>query len=628
MSFRFNRHRIWQLAADGALVGLAWYLAFQLRFDNGVPPYYETLFERTIAIVVAIKLAAFVVFGVYDHWWRYVSTKDMWRIARAVAVGSLIAYVTVYFVSPVQEVRLPRSIAVLDLLLTLALVAGARLLVRTAIERPSPGGLVARGKEVLIVGAGDAAQLVVRELLKSPRLGYTPIGLVDDDPRKKNLRLHGVRVLGTTDDLPQLIREAKPDEVLIAIPSASGESRGRIVEAARRGGIPVKTLPGLYELISGDVDLAGQIRPVQVEDVLGREPVEVDLERVASYVARETVLVTGAGGSIGSELARQIARLGAERLVLVDTSEPALFEIERELVGERQFPPAVPVLADVGNRVKMRHVLERYRPGVVFHAAAYKHVPMMEANPIESVRNNVLATQVVADVAAEFGAKRFVLISTDKALNPKAVYGQCKVICEWIVEAFGAREDVPTRYVGVRFGNVLGSSGSVISIFRRQIAKGGPVTVTHPDMTRYFMTTPEAVALVVQAGGIGGHGQLFVLDMGDPVRILDLARNMIRLSGKEPERDIPIELIGVRPGEKLHEELWGEDEDASPTDHPKIMRVTRPLVDREWLEAELGELERLVEEGDTLELVSRLTAITRAPQRVATPSSSSAARRW
>ena len=609
-----TRHRIWQPLVDAGLVALAWILAFQLRFDNGVPVYYDKLFARTILLVVAIKVSVFVLFGLYNHWWRYVSTKDMWRIARGVVAGSLIAYITVYFLSPVQQVRLPRSIAVLDLLLTLAFVAGARLLVRTAIERPALGGLVARGKEVLIVGAGDAGEQVVRELLRSPGVRYTPIGLVDDDPRKRNLHLHGVRVLGATADLPDLLRDSHPDEVLIAIPGASGEDRGRIVEVCQKAGVPVKTLPGLYELIEGDVDLARQIRPVQVEDVLGREPVEVDLKRVASYLRRETVLVTGAGGSIGSELCRQIAGLGAARLILVDHSEPALFEIERELVGERHFPPAVPVIADAGNRTKMRQIFERWEPGIVFHAAAYKHVPMMEANPIESVRNNVLATEVMASIAHEFGAKRFVLVSTDKALNPKAVYGQCKVLCERIVEAYGAREDVPTRFVAVRFGNVLGSSGSVISIFRRQIERGGPVTVTHPEMTRYFMTTPEAVALVVQAGGIGGGGQLYVLDMGEPVRIVDLAENMIRLSGKEPGRDVAIAFIGARPGEKLQEDLWGKDEIAAQTSHPKIMSVTRTPVDPEWLDLQLAELRRLVDAGDTLELVSRLSAVAVAPK--------------
>jgi FlaA1/EpsC-like NDP-sugar epimerase len=610
-----SRHRLWQVVADGVFVAAAWYLAFQLRFDHGVPVFYQTLFEKTILIVVGIKLVVFVVFGFYNHWWRYVSTRDMWRIVRGVTVASLVADLTVYLANPVHDVRLPRSIAAMDWLLALGMVAGARLLVRSIMERPSPAGIVARGKEVLVVGAGDAAQLIVREMLKSPALGYTPIGLVDDDPRKKNLRLHGVRVLGTTDELQHLLRESKPDEVLIAIPSAAGEARQQIVNVTREAGIPVKTLPGIYELISGDVNLAAQIRPVQVEDVLGREQVEVDLEQVASYFTGETVLVTGAGGSIGSELCRQIARLGAARLVLVDQAEPALFEIERELVDERGFPASIPVLADVKNRVKMRQVFERYRPAVVFHAAAYKHVPLMEANPLESARNNVLATRVIAEVAVEFGAERFVLISTDKALNPRAVYGQCKAICEWIVEAFGHRQDVPTRFVAVRFGNVLGSSGSVISIFRRQIEKGGPVTVTHPDMTRYFMTTPEAVALVVQAGGIGGRGEIYVLDMGEPVRILDLAHNMIRLSGKEPDADIPVEFMGVRPGEKIHEELVGEHEQAMPTSHPKISMVTRPTVDAAWLDDRLGAIANLVEEGETLELTSLLTAMMREPQR-------------
>jgi FlaA1/EpsC-like NDP-sugar epimerase len=607
-----NRHRIWQLVADAGLIALAWYLAFELRFDRGVPPYYETLFRKTILIVIAIKLVVFVLAGFYDRWWRYVSVRDMWAAARGVTAASLIAGLTVYFFSPVAQVRLPRSVAIMDWLLLLGLVAGSRLLARTVIERPGMN-LVARGKEVLVVGAGDAGQLVIRELQRN-RLGFTPIGLIDDDPRKKNLRVHGVRVLGSTEDLPHILRDNKPDEVLIALPSASGEARQRIVTITREGNVPVKTLPGLYELISGESDLAAQIRPVQVEDVLGREPVEVDLRTTAAYVREQTVLVTGAGGSIGSELCRQIARLGPQRLVLVEQGETPLFEIERELVDERGFAASVPVLADCQSRTKMRQVFDRYRPAVVFHAAAYKHVPLMEANPLESVRNNALATQVVADAAVESGAARFVLVSTDKAVNPKTVMGQSKALCEWIIEAYGAREDITTRFVAVRFGNVLGSSGSVIPIFRRQIAKGGPVTVTHPEMTRYFMTIPEAASLVVQAGAIGGRGDVFVLDMGDPVRIIDLAMQMIRLSGKEPERDIHIEIVGARPGEKLHEELWGQGETAVPTAHPKIMRVSGPIVDSRWLQDELAELERLVREGETLEAVSRLSAMMRAPR--------------
>ena len=414
-----NRHRLWQLGVDTALCTAAWYLAFRLRFDPKIPPYYETLFTRTIWIVVLIQVAVFVLFGFYNRWWRYVSTRDMWGAARGVTVACLVSSIVVYFADPVSQVRLPRSVAVMDWLLLLAFVAGARMLARTLMERPSARGIVARGKEVIIVGAGDAAQLIIKETLKNPSLGYTPIGLVDDDPRKKNLRLHNVRVLGTTEELPKILRENRPDEVLIAIPSASGDVRQRVVDITREAQVPVKTLPGIYDLISGDVDLAGQIRPVQVEDVLGREPVEVDLAAVSSYIADATVLVTGAGGSIGSELCRQIARIGCKRLILVDQGETALFEIERELVSERGFAPSVPVLADAGNRARMRRVFERYTPSVVFHAAAYKHVPLMEANPLESVRNNTLATKVIAEVAVEFGVERFVLVSTDKAVNPE-----------------------------------------------------------------------------------------------------------------------------------------------------------------------------------------------------------------
>ena len=378
--------------------------------------------------------------------------------------------------------------------------------------------------------------------------------------------------------------------------------------------MPAKTLPGLHELIAGDVNLATQIRPVQVEDVLGREQVEVDLERISSYVRNRTVLVTGAGGSIGSELCRQLARLGVARLVLVDQSESALYEIERELVDERAFTAAIPVLADCGDVAKMRHVFERYQPKVLFHAAAYKHVPMLEANPLQAVTNNVLATHVIADVAVEFGVERFVLISTDKAAKPMNLLGQSKAVCEWIVESFAARDDVETKFVAVRFGNVLGSSGSVIPIFRRQIERGGPVTVTHPEMTRFFMTIPEASSLVVQAGSMGGKGQIYVLDMGTPVKIVDLARQMIELSGRTEEQ-VPIMFVGARAGEKLHEELWNEGEDVGPTKHPKIMRARRVPIDRAWLEDELAGLERLVVEGDTLNVVKKLGTMMREQQR-------------
>jgi FlaA1/EpsC-like NDP-sugar epimerase len=610
-----NRHRLWQAGVDAVLVAAAWVLSWYVRFDSDWPRYYDRYLDwDVVVLVVAITLPVFFAFGFYNRWWRYVSTSDMWGALRGV-VSAIIAVFLVFTLLDFHPAKVPRGIWIIDLLILLAFVMGIRLLARTLIERPAAGAIVARGKEVVIVGAGDAAQIILREMLRNPSLGYTPMGLVDDDPRKKNLRLHGIRVLGTTGELRQILRERKPDELLIAIPSASGEVRERIVATARAARVPVKTLPGLYELIGGDLNLTGQIRPVEVEDLLGREPVETDLDSIAGYLADEVVLVTGAGGSIGSELCRQIARMGPTRLVLVDNGEPGLFEIERELVDERDFHATAAVLADAGNPTKMRQVFEKYRPAVVFHAAAYKHVPLMEANPLEAVRNNTLVTRTVADIAVEYGAKRFVLVSTDKAVNAKTVMGQSKAICEWIVESWGHRDDTGTKFCGVRFGNVLGSSGSVIPIFRKQIARGGPVTVTHAEMTRFFMTIPEAVQLIIQAGAIGGRGQVYVLDMGEPVRIVDLAETMIRLSGKEPRSDVAIEFVGARPGEKLHEELWSESESVTPSSHAAILLVTRPPIDQQWLEDELDELARLVDAGETLEVIGRLNMIAASPRR-------------
>jgi FlaA1/EpsC-like NDP-sugar epimerase len=613
-AFPISRRRLWQLVFDAALIAAAWRLTFFLTFDKTTPVYYRHLLSwQVFAVVVGVKLAAFILFGFYNRWWRYVSTRDMWGAARGVTAACLLADLVLYAFPPEHTSHLPRRIVALDFLLLLAFVAGTRLLARTLIERP-PSGLFASGREVLVVGAGDAGQLIVRELQRNRRLGMTPIGFVDDDPRKRNDRIQGIRVLGTTDELTSILRNNRPDEVLIAMPSAPGELRRKVVERTRAEGIPVKTLPALHELISGELNLAGRIRPVQVEDVLGREQVEVDLGEVAAYVRDCAVVVTGAGGSIGAELCRQLSRLGVARLILVEQGETALYEIERELVDERSFTAAIPVLADCGDRPKMRQVFERYPPDIVFHAAAYKHVPMLEANPLQAVANNVMATRAMAEVAVEFAVDRFVLISTDKAANPQNLLGQSKAVCEWIVESFALRDEVETRFVAVRFGNVLASSGSVIPIFRRQIERGGPVTVTHPDMTRFFMTISEAVSLVVQAGAMGGRGQVYVLDMGKPVKIIDLARQMIELSGRT-ENEIEIRFVGARHGEKLHEALWNDDEQVGPTSHPKIMRAARSPIDGAWLEDELEELERLVHEADTLGVVTKLRAMSAQPRR-------------
>ncbi len=612
-----NRHRIWQFVADGVLVTAAWWLAFFLCFDQTVPRYYQHFLSwQVFVVVVVVNLAVFVVFGFYNRWWRYVSTRDMWGAARGVTAACVVLGLGLYAFPPADTFHLPKRIVALDYLLLLAFVAGTRLLARSLIERPA-SGIVARGKEVLVVGAGDAGALIVREMQRNRQLAYTPVGFVDDDVRKKNLRIHGVRVLGTTDDLGHGLRDHRPDEVLIAMPSAPGDLRRKIVEVTRAEGIPVKTLPGLHELIAGDYNLAGQIRSVQVEDVLGREPVEVDLQAIAAYIRARVVLVTGAGGSIGSELCRQVVQLGARRVILVDKAESSLYEMQRELVDERHFTAVIPVLADCGDAPKMRDVFERFEPQVVFHAAAYKHVPMLETNPLQAVTNNVLATRVMAQVAVEFGVDRFVFISTDKAAKPKNLLGQSKAVCEWIVESFAQRDDVPTRFVAVRFGNVLGSSGSVIPIFRRQIERGGPVTVTHPEMTRYFMTIPEAASLVIQAGAMGGKGQVYVLDMGQPVKILDLARQMIELSGRS-EADIKIDFVGSRHGEKLHEELWNEGEDVGATSAPED-HARRPAADRRARGSRSSSTSssRLVAENDILRPSPRSSAqMVAAPKRL------------
>ncbi len=475
----FGRHRLLQLLIDAGIVALSWFLAFELRFDQGLPVYYDTLLRRTILLVVAIKVVVFLLFGFHRRWWRYVSVHDMWSAARGVVVASLVADVTVYLVSPVHNVRLPRSIAVMDLLITLALIAGARLFARTVIERPR-SGVVARGtrgdrrrrgRRGAHGRRGDAA--LADAPLHADRLRRRR---PDEEEHAHPRRARARHDRGAAADRARLLagRGADRDPVRLGRGARAASSRRR-----RPRSVPVKTLPGLYELITGDVQLA-QIRPVQVEDVLGREQVEVDMREVGSYLEGHTVLVTGAGGSIGAELCRQIARMGPTRLILVDNAETPLFEIERELVAERDFTAAIPKLVDVKNRKALRReVFEKYRPTIVFHAAAYKHVPLMETHPLESVRNNVVATKIVAELAAEFEVERFVLISTDKAVNPKTVMGQSKALCEWIVESLGHRRDIPTRFVAVRFGNVLNSSGSVIPTFRKQIEKGGPVTVTH-----------------------------------------------------------------------------------------------------------------------------------------------------
>ncbi|MEA2378108.1 MAG: hypothetical protein QOD13_2015 [Thermoleophilaceae bacterium] len=604
-----NVRRVGQVGVDAALLALAYYLAYVLRFDQGIPPKYEHLLADTIWITVPMQVAIYAAFGLYSKLWRYVDQKDFETILKAtlVATGGLIV---VLFLFSIGRHDPPRSVIALDFLLALVFVCGARFAVRWAVERPARGQILERAAhEVLIVGAGNGGQQVAFELRRNPGLRSAPVGFVDDDPRKQGMRVAGHKVLGTTDDLPRVLDAVKPDEVLIAIPSAPGILRQRVVTACRERAIPVRMLPTTFELLSGGVNLMRQVREVQVEDVLGREPVRVEIDRVGAYLSGRVVLVTGAGGSIGSELSRQIARVGPKLLVLVENSENSLFEIRRELEEERHFARAASVLADCKDATRVREVFQEYLPSVVFHAAAYKHVPLMEENPVEAVRNNAVATRIVAAAAGEAGVERFVLVSTDKAVSPATVMGASKALAEWAVEAAQNRWK-GTRYASVRFGNVLGSSGSVVPIFRRQIAKGGPVTVTDSRMTRYFMTIPEAVQLIIRSGELATGGEIFVLEMGDPVKIIELAANMIRLAGYEPDAEIAIEIVGRRPGEKIHEELFNPGERPQPTPAEKIVYAIQQPLEPEWVESAFARIEELVYGGDAAALASAVAELS------------------
>jgi FlaA1/EpsC-like NDP-sugar epimerase len=642
-----HRRSLLQLAVDGALVALAYYLAFQLRFDNGPTGHYAELRERTIWWVLGGSLIVLVLSRVYQRRWRYSGQRDYEAVARAIVAIVLLTVVGIEALRPVQRysvrgtkevatatVGLPNGVIVLFGLLCLLFLLGVRALVRMVYERRPLAALrgVREGERgVLIVGAGDGGRLVLREIARNRGLGLSPVGFLDDDPSKRGLRIDGVRVRGDTQaDLPRILDESQVDEVLIAIPSAPGSTRARVVRECRARGISVRTLPTVFELLQDHGTIARQMREVRVEDVLGREPVHMELDRVGAYLAEEIVLVTGAGGSIGAELCRQIARVGPRKIVLLDHAEDNLFQIQRELLDERHIQPSVlvAVLADCKEEERMREVFSEHRPTVVFHAAAYKHVGLMEANPVEAVRNNAIATRVVAHIAGQLRARRFVLVSTDKAVAPATVMGASKALAEFALDAAATRW-VETRYNAVRFGNVLGSSGSVVPIFERQIARGGPVTVTDERMTRYFMTIPEAVQLIIRSGSLtcardaSPGAEVFVLDMGEPVRIVELARAMVELSGLDPERDIEIEIVGRRAGEKLSEELFNDYECARATPAEKIMLADRPPLAAEAVESMFAEIGLLVLEGDAAGLAAKVSALSaahggqnaRAPER-------------
>ncbi len=547
-------------------------LAYMVRFNFSPRRFQAESGLAQLPFVVLLQFSALFVAGVYSFIWRYVGMTEVWAFVKA-AGGSLLVLLLFRLWMPdfLSNLRVPLSIILLDTVLGFTGVLSLRVLRRALYEqherRHKEYERPEARKPVLLVGAGHAGMLAAKEIVGRGETRLQVKGFVDDDPQKQGSVIQGVKVLGTTRDIPRLVRRLGVDHVVITIAAASRQDIERIVGLCREAGVKARIIPGLFDLLDGMVSLT-RIRDVEIEDLLGRAQIALEEPEAKGFLSGKTVMVTGAGGSIGSELARQVALLAPSRLLLVERAEFVLFAIHRELVAKHPGLGLVPLVADVGDEGRMRMIFETYRPAVVIHAAAHKHVPMMEWNPCEAVKNNVLATEVTARLAGEHGAEAFVFISTDKAVNPVSVMGASKRMAELVVQEMGKRYG--TRYEAVRFGNVLGSTGSVIPIFREQIVRGGPVTVTHPDMVRYFMTIPEAAQLVLQAGAMGQGGEIFILDMGEPVKIVDLAKQMITLSGFKPGEDMEIVFTGMRPGEKMAEELMNGNEAACKTRHPKI----------------------------------------------------------
>jgi FlaA1/EpsC-like NDP-sugar epimerase len=560
------------LIGDIALIIVSVLGSFALRLDVGELPYYFPAVLLMCAVALLIKIPVYYFFGLYRRLWMYASTGELRLITVAVTTASVLTsgVMAVLIVTGHVLPGMPRTALGIDWLLSLILIGGSRFALRILSEQTLASRPAGHGKRALIIGAGDAGALVVRELQKSPQLNLVPIGFLDDDPAKQKQAIYGVTVIGTVNDLAAVMDLHRVNEVILAIPSAPGRLVRMVNDICRIKGIPSRTVPGIYELIGGKVSV-NRLREVDITDLLRREPVRVNDDAVGAALEGKRVLVTGAGGSIGRELCRQIARRNPAALILLGHGENSIFEILLELRHDYPSLLLPPVIADIRNAERLDCVFKEHQPQVVFHAAAHKHVPLMETNIVEAVTNNVIGTRIVVQAALDHRVERFVLISTDKAVRPSSIYGATKRLAEMIV--LSAARGSQNSFSVVRFGNVLGSRGSIIPIFKQQIANGGPITITHPDMFRFFMTIPEAVYLVLQAASMEKGGETFVLNMGEPVRILDLAEDLIRLSGLEPYRDIDISFTGIRPGEKLTEELWDEGTPLVQTRHPDISRL-------------------------------------------------------
>jgi len=589
VNFWLWRSRWLAFLHDIAWIPLALLAAFWVRFNlEAIPTEQQPAMMNMLIVCMLVQTAAFWFFHLYRGIWRFASVPDLLRIMRAIAVGTLISFAVLFIWLRLDGV--PRSVMLLYPMFLLAGLTIPRLCYRWFKDQHM-GFAKGQGKRTLLVGSGQAAELLVRDLLKHN--DYMPIGILDDDKRKHGMEIHGVRVVGALDDLNDYIHRLSVGMVLLAIPSASRAVLQNMIQTCAHAGVACRTLPSLSELADGKVSV-GALRAIRIEDLLGRDEIRLNDEKVQGFLKDACVLVTGAGGSIGSELCRQVLAYHPKQLLMFDHGEYNLYHIDQEL-GKNDA--VVSILGDIRDVSRMQWVFESYKPDVVFNAAAYKHVPLVEENPAEGVKTNVLGTCGLADMAVQYACGKFVQVSTDKAVNPANVMGASKRCAEIYCQNLHTKQE-NTAFITTRFGNVLGSAGSVVPLFQKQINQGGPVTVTHPDMTRYFMTIPEAVSLILQAGSMGTGGEIFVLDMGEPMKIVDLAEQMIRLSGLEPGRDIEIDFTGLRPGEKLYEELFHEQEALVGTEHPKIMLSASREVDWQWMQTTMAELRAACEKRD------------------------------
>ena len=589
-----NKHFYYIVFSDAVIIVAAYLLSYLLRFEGMIPPEQWLIIKRTLPFIIPFKVFCFFLFNLYRGMWRYTSLEDLFNVFKATSLASICIVLMILYMSHFQGY--PRSVFIIDWVLTFLFIGGSRVAVRVVLannissfwhfKKQNP-----LAKKLLIIGAGITGEKVLREILDNPGLKLYPIGFVDDDLSKQGKAIHGVQVLGTIDQIDHL--EGRFEEIIIAIPSLKSGQMRRIVSACERTGKRYRTMPGIGELIDGKASVK-RIRDVNIEDLLGREEIQLDVEAIDRFIHGKRILVTGAGGSIGSELVRQICRFHPDHLALLEFNEFNLFRIEMECMQSFQFILIKSYLTDIRDRTAIQKIFNDFQPEVVFHAAAYKHVTLQELNPRETVYNNIVGTRNLAEAAKQFGVERFVLVSTDKAVRPTNVMGASKRVAEMFLE--GMNGDTKTRFMAVRFGNVLGSSGSVIPIFQQQITHGHPVTVTHPDVTRYFMSIPEAAQLILQASAMGNGREIFILDMGKPIKIVDMARDLIRLHGLEPDRDIPIRYIGLRPGEKLYEELITEGEGIIRTTHEKIRVIRGNHYDFEALN---GLIDELIETADT-----------------------------